>query len=193
MHFVWLMLAFFVPHSADRPIGTGAGGSTGHRHAPVPEEQAARCCSTLDWQFGPPRMHAFPLKCQRAWHAEGKNGLTLHASSSCCVATLFDDVRDHVSPVTVSNTMFHVDCVAGMGGGGTNGSNGMAMEAQRMFATLSPKLPPGRPMPTQILNTVQVTPNSDSWFRTVPYCRCLFWSCADLGRLAELGLPRLHS
>ncbi len=72
-----------------------------------------------------------------------------------------DDVRDHVAPLVVSNTKFHVDCVAGMGGGGTNGSTGMAMEAQQMFATLSPKLPPGRPIPTQILNTVQVVHNFD--------------------------------
>jgi len=73
----------FVPHSADWQIGTGACGdgcSTGHRHAPVPEEQDARCCSALSWKFGPPRMHA--LKWQRSWHAEEKDGLALHASSS---------------------------------------------------------------------------------------------------------------
>ncbi len=55
-----------------------------------------------------------------------------------------------------------------------------------MFATLSPKLPPGRPIPTQILNTVQVPPvvhNFEFWFRTLPCSRCLFWSCATFDTL----------
>lgn len=55
-----------------------------------------------------------------------------------------------------------------------------------MFATLSPKLPPGRPIPTQILNTVQVPPvvhNFEFWFRTLPCSRlelCNFRHLAEI-------------
>ena len=46
---------------------------------------------------------------------------------------------------------------AGLAGAGVaNGGGGLSVQAQRILAALSPKLPPGKPIPTQTLNTVQV-------------------------------------